>query len=577
MAMLISRFHKLIQSKLLWATFLVIVVFTFVIWGTSLPTDGNGRPDAAPGKLNGKPVPAAQFRQAFFSTYLTVVMALGRDLQMTREIEAQLRQAAWQRLVALQAAERMGIRATDDEVFMAIQQFEGFSYEGRFNKQVYKSFVQNFLARFGFSERQFEEHVRQEIILQKTRSLIDRTTLITPLELQRAYRTVTDQFAVDYLVLRPELVEASVNVSEADARALYDRDPKAFTRPEQVRVDYVRIASTPYIPRMKITEDEVRAYYDEHLRDFIDETPDTNTAAAATNLLGAMTRYRPLEEVKQEISNRLLETKAREAAHETAMNLVVALTPDRAGNARSFNEVAAEFKLTVVSPAPFSLRDSVPGVESNAPFVRAAFELSEGPETYFSNPVRGSNDVYVIALRERIPARVPAFEEVKEDALRIARQDAIIAALQKKAESLREEAQKALEQKITFAEAMAFQNLTVTTTELFSASTGLTDTNAPEREILTTVMTMNRGEISDPVPVPGGLLVIYLRDRKPAETASLEAIRPQLIDTIRRQSARLWFDAWQAHLLRAAQFEDLRALPQETDEEPLENDEPTSG
>ena len=37
MAMLISKFHRLIQSRLLWAAFLVIVVISFVFWGSTMP------------------------------------------------------------------------------------------------------------------------------------------------------------------------------------------------------------------------------------------------------------------------------------------------------------------------------------------------------------------------------------------------------------------------------------------------------------------------------------------------------------------------------------------------------------
>ena len=39
MAMMISKFHKLIQSRLLWGAFLVIIVFSCVIWGLVWPSD----------------------------------------------------------------------------------------------------------------------------------------------------------------------------------------------------------------------------------------------------------------------------------------------------------------------------------------------------------------------------------------------------------------------------------------------------------------------------------------------------------------------------------------------------------
>lgn len=564
MAMMISKFHKLIQSKLLWISFLVIVIFSFVIWGTAVPQADQQREASSPGSLDGKPIDPAEFRQAYFSTYLTVVMAIGRAIDITPRIDEQLRQAAWQRIAALRAAERMGITVTDDEVAAAIQQHEGFAFEGRFNVMAYKSFVQNFLARFGFSERQFEEHVRQEIALQKTRMLIDRTTLATPYELQRAFRTITDRFEAEYVLLPMSLVEKEVQVGEEEARALYERAPDRFTRPEQVRVDYLRIPVAPFIPRMRVTEEELQAYYDEHITNFVDESQASEADAGETNLFGRLTRYRPLEEVKQEISNRLLESKAMDEAYETAMNIVMALTPDREGQAPSFESVAEQNKLAVQSLPPFAMGDDLPNIENARAFQSAAFELAVGPDTYFSNPVRGSNEVYVVALRERIPSHVPSFEEVRQEAMRRARENALSEALQAKARSIREETEKALAEKIAFRDVLAFYGLTVGTTDVFSASTGVEiEDEKLGQEIMTAVMTLNSGEISEPIPTEDGYLLVYVKSRLPGELVSMDSVRPQLIESLRRQAGRQNFDAWQNHLLRAANFVDRRAIQAE--------------
>lgn len=559
MTMLITKFHKLIQSKLLWGAFLVVVIFSFVIWGTAMPSKET-RNAAAPGLLDGKPVPQEQFQRAYFSTYLTVVMALGRQISTTPEIDAQLREAAWQRIAALRAANGMGITASDDEVVSAIQHHEGFSYEGQFHPQIYKAFIQNFLAQQGYGERMFEEHVREEIILQKIRNILGHASLVTPLEVQRAFRTVTDRFIAEYVVLEPSLVESSVKVTEDDARAYFEKDPKLFTIPEQVRVDYVRVAAMRFIPKVSITDDDVQNYYDEHLLDFVD-TNTTETADTETNLLDTLTRYRPIEDVKQEISNLLLEQKAMEEAEDAAMNFVVALTPDRDGAAPDFDVAASNANLVIKSLAPFSAKDEVAAIQNEAEFKHAAFELGESPETYFSNPVRGSNEVYVIALRQRLDSRIPEFDEVKETVTTIARNQALHDALLAKAGQIRGEAEKALVEKIGFAETLAFYKLKPTKTEEFSATTGLVETNAPDREILTSVLTLNQGEISEPTPVAGGILLTYLAERKASDTVSLDSVRPQLIQTIRNQSARFNFEAWENYLLKKANFVNQRPPP----------------
>lgn len=567
MAMLITKFHKLIQSKLVWIAFLVVVVFAFVIWGMAVPNTRDRRVAMAPGFLDGEPVDPAVFRQAYFGTYLSVVLALGRAIDITPEIDEQLRKAAWQRLAALRAADRMGIVVGDDEVARTIQQHEGFSSQGRFNVAAYKAFVQNFLARFGFSERQFEEHVREEIKLQKIRSLMERASLVTPYEMKRAFHSLTDRFQADYVILNAALVEKDVSVDEAAARRFYEENRERFTEPERVRVRFVRISALPFIPRVKVTDDEIQAYYDENLTNFIDRSA-AESADAETGAVERLTRYLPLEEVRQTIVNRLALRKALDEAGEKAMNFVIDLTPGRDGEAPSFEEAAARAELKVETLPPFSREDDLPGIENPRAFRAAAFELTPGSDSYFSNPVTGSNEVYVIALKERIPSRVPEFEEVKEKALQAARRAAIIDALQARAQQFKTDAENALLEKIDFREFASFYGLTVHTTAVFSATTGLPDLDDDlAGAILSAVLTLNAGEVSEPSRVDEGFLVVYARERIPSESISFDAARRQLIESLRRQIGRHTFDRWQAYALKKANFVDRRATPAETEEE----------
>jgi parvulin-like peptidyl-prolyl isomerase len=577
MAMLISKFHKLIQSKLLWATFLVIVVFTFVIWGTQVPTQSDNAAASSPGSLNGEPVPPARFREAYFNTYLTVVMAVARPINITPAIDEQLRKAAWQRLAALDEAGRLGLSATDDEVAAAIQQHEGFSTEGQFNKAAYKAFVQNFLARMGFTERQFEEHVRQEIVMQKARILVDRMTLVTPLELRRAFSSVSDRFRVDYVALGRDLVEAGVKVTREEARAYFDKNPAEFTVPEKVKVKYVRFAAAPFIPKVKVTEEDAQLYYDEHLSEFEREDAESTnetevTDAGDTNaLLSAENKYKPFDEVKQEISNRLISQAALDQASELAMNFVVELTPDRDGVAPSFEEAAARTQLEVLKAGPFARGDEVEGVDAGPAFNRAAFELSDGTESYFSNPVQGEEAVYVVALEERIAERVPTFEEVEAEVMPVAREQALADALTRKAQEVRDAADKALKEGRTFADAVAALGLKMETTKEFSSSTGLQDDDLGE-VLLRGVLTRNTGELTDLLPTEDGILLGHVAARIPGDATTYDSLKQQLVSTIRRQYGRINFDGWQDYLLQQARFEERTQAPVEDDLAPEEEE-----
>ena len=625
MAMMISKFHRLIQSKLLWACFLVVVVFSFVIWGTQVPEQNRQAAEAnAPGKLDGKPVEPATFRTAYMNTYLAVLMAVGRQINITPEIDEQLRTAAWQRIVTVQTAQKMGLTVNDDEVFEAIRSHEGFQAEGQFNKGYYKAFVNNYLGQIGFTERQFESYIRQEILMQKMRILVNRAVLISPSDITRMFHSISDTFKIEYAKLTPELVEKEVKTTKEDARAFFDKDPTAFTIPELVKVKYVRISTVPLIAKVHVTPEDVQTYYDENMDDYLADTNKTDTAetdadkesveteatadaasatgstevasadqpaaedagsdikmtfTGATDVAAADTndvfapvtvdsKYKPFDEVKQDISNMLIRKAALELASEKALELVVALTSDKDGNAPLFEDVAEKNGLLIERAGPFALRQKIEDIDAGLDFNRAAFNLTTGQDGYFSDPVKGSNYVYVIALEDRIPERVPTFDEVADEVLPIAREQAIADALSTKSKEIRDAADAAVKAGKSFSEAMKAYGLETITTEEFTASSADED-DEYSPILLRGILTMNQGEVSELLPAHDAVLIAHVAERRPGDPTTLESLKEQIISSIRRQNGRYVFDDMQQYLLKQAKFEP-REMPQDTDDEPEE-------
>lgn len=551
MAMLISKFHRLIQSKLLWWSILTIIVLSFVVWGTVTPGQRHHQEATSPGKLDGKPVSTEDFRSAYFNSYLSVILAVGRAFNITTEIDAQLRDAAWQRIVALREAEALGLSASKDEVAAAILQNPAFhTQDGQFYKPAYKAFVSQFLAQMGFTERQFEEHVRQEIVLQKCRVALNRATLVPPYEVRRTFNSISDRFKIEYAAIGPELVTNTVHVTEADARAYFEQHRNTFAHPEKMRVRFVRFAVAPFIPKVNLAPEEIETYYNDHLDEFL---APTNRVAAETNLVVA-SRYLPFDEVKQDIANKMIHHRALELAADRAMEFVMDVTPDRDGNALTFEQAAAKFETLVVHTEPFALRDEVPDVDAGLEFNRAAFALGADPSLAISEPVRGEESVYVIGFEERIPSRIPEFSEVKDEVMPFAQAQAISDALGEKARELRDAAVKAVQTNGSFSEAVGAFGIPVVTTETFTASTGPTTNNYSDL-LMRGILTRNQGEVTEMLPADDAVLLAYVVERIPGDPTTFDSLKQQIENTIRRQNGRWIFEGWQDYLLHKANLE----------------------
>ncbi len=580
MAMLIGKFHRLIQSRLLWGVFLVIIIFTFVIWGMQMPDESRKASEAnAAGKLDGKVVTQQEFRQAYFNVYMSLLLSLGRPISINERIDAELRTSAWERLVALREAKKLGIEASNPEVMAAIQNNPGFVVEGRFSRPHYNGFIQNILAPLGFTDVQFEEHVREEIVLQKMRYLVAQNVMVSPVELKRTFDILTDHFTVDYVSLSVSNVEADVKVTEEDARAYFLANQKAFEIPEQAKVKYIQFPVSDYRSEEEVTEEEALEYYNEHLDDYMTGTGEKaeeaeaeekaeETAleeeAASTNDIAI-----PFETVKTNILEVIAEDRARSKAAEAATDFVVLLAPDRSGQAPAFDDAATEHKKTILNAGPFGLGDEVEGIEDSDAFTTAAFRLNPNPEEYFSDAIAASNTVYVLALVEKIAPRIPAYEEVAQLAMDLARETALNEALAKKAQDLREAVLKGIEAGGDFKSAVKPFKLVPQRMNDFSVSTGLEETNDYSAVIIRGVISHNQGEVTELLTAPDAVLLAYVAKRTPGDQSMFPEMRAQLSESMKRQRSQALFEEWKKHLLVAGKFEDRQAAPvaEETEEE----------
>ena len=559
--MMISKFHKLIQSRLLWGGFLVVIVFSFVIWGMVWPSDLDEmeRVNAA-GLLDGEPVSHGEFRSAYLSATMARALALGREVASTPENEAALRRLAWQRLASLKEAARLGIRATEDELVGAIRA-NFVDEQKRYSRARYDAFLQNLIRPMGFTEVHFEQHVREEIVLQKLGSLIGRQAFVTPLEIRRTFDTLLDSFTVDYAEIRLADIEPDVSVDESDARTLFDSDPALFRLPERREVVVAAFPIADYLDEdAEFTDEEIQDYYELNIEDFTrEESGDDGSPRTVVT---------DLDEARDRIVSALRRDSALAKADAAAAELAFRSIPDRDGAIPDFAVEAEKAGRTVSALPPFSRFDA-PMEDAGASFVAAAFELDLGAFDRISIPVAGQDQVYVIQLQAVHAPRLPSFEEVQDRVLDAARRQAVAGALADRAQAIREAALAGLSAGQRFADAVAPLGVEAATTEPFTGLSGSSSEDRIIQALVQAVVAYNPGEITEPIRSFNGLIVAHIARREPADPATFGAYRDEIAAAIRNRRAQNLFLDWQADLLAPGRFTDLQrqAVPDDGEED----------
>ena len=564
MAMMISKFHKLIQSRLLWGAFLVIIVFSFVIWGMVWPSDLKKAEQAnAAGTLDGATVSHGEFRSAYLNTYLARALALGREVQSTPESDAVLRRLSWQRLATLREANQLGIVAADAELRSAIR--SNFAEtNGVFDPARYQAFLQNVIRPLGFSTAQFEQHLREEIQIQKLAHLIGRQATVTPLEIHRTFDTLMDTFAVDYVFVGPADVEADVKVSDEDVRKLFDDDPAAFTIPEKRETSYAAFPVADYFDgKLEVSDDDVQDYYELHIADYT--TQETGTNGQPREVVA------DLDDVREGIVAALRRQAAFEKADAAAAELAYRALPDREGTVPEFAAEAEKAGRKAQKLAPFS-RFEVPLEDGGAALAAAAFELAPNSYDRVSSTIAGTENVYVLYLENVLEPRVPAFDEVRDQVREVARQKAVAAGLAAKGQAVQEAAAAGIAAGQSFADAVAGAGAKAQSAEPFTGMSGSTSTNEIAQTLVQAVVSYNQGEVTEPVPHGDGLIVAYLKARTPADPATYDSYQSEIASAIRARRGQGLFRDWQAALLAPERFTDFQRVAADAEEGADEGD-----
>lgn len=548
MAMMITRFHKLIQSKVLWLIFLGVIVISFVGFFTpTMRAAGHQRKARSAGELFGKKISMEEYHRAYQNTYIWYILSSGRMIPMTDELAKSLRSEAWRRVAVLHKAQADKILVADKEVIRQIQSLPLFcSKNGAFDINIYKAVLQ----KLEMTTQQAEELFREQISIYKLMYRPVQAALISPSELTKAYHLYTDRFVLDYVVLPRKQIEKTVTVSKEAAKALFTENPEAFRMPPKVRVSYVEFPVSNYLAKAELPEGAALKVYNKNIENY--RVENTNEDAAA--------EYKPFKSVEGEITAQLKEAAARKLAADKATEFVVDVAPKADGEKPDFAGAAAKDGLKIKTLPAFGIKDELKRIDATAPFRRAAFTLEDDSYSSFSDAVIGKDTVYVMSLKQKYPSFIPTFDAVESDVMKAARAQGVNKALAERAAEIEQAVTKTMSGGTGFKAAVAPFGLKVVTTPEFDISTELKDKYADK--LVQLCINVQQGKLCAPAPVKEGVLIACVTSRKSTDAAEgLPAVRQELVDGLSRHLAQRLASAWQETLLTQGKFKDLSAKP----------------
>lgn len=229
----------------------VMFAGAFVLWmvfelGMDVSGQGQNATAGEIGSVNGDPVLYQAYQVAYQELYQQAQQQAGGEL--SAEQQRQLEEQAWNRVVndilLRQEMDRLGIRATDEEIRQAalwnphpsLTQNELFLTDGRFDIAKYQAFLSGPTANEEIL-LQLEQYYRQTVPQAKLLRQVTSGVYVSDAELWRAWKDRSETATVEYVALDvARLVPGDVKVSDAEVREYYEEHRDEFKRPATARL-----------------------------------------------------------------------------------------------------------------------------------------------------------------------------------------------------------------------------------------------------------------------------------------------------------------------------------------------------
>jgi peptidyl-prolyl cis-trans isomerase D len=490
-----------------WILILIIASFIWwavAVWGGSGPASpGVEAPWAA--RVNGRAIAVGAFQSHARQLDAAYRSLLGEQYAQQRPF-MRLGQQAINGLVEQelvhQEALRQGIRVSPREVAEAITRDPGLQEDGRFiGVERYRNLFRG--GRLGLEE--YESGVRRDLVTQKFRSLIEDAVMVTDAEVEEEFLQRNERTTVDYVIADPARLGPRAAPGEAETRRFYEDHPERYSRGEGRTGLYVLWNARELAASEEVSDADVRAAYDRE-RDTRFTQPEQRRASHILLKI-------PPEATPEAVAR--VEAKARGI-----------LKRARAGE--DFAALAKRHS-----------EDGSAAGGGDLNFFGRGQMVKEFEDAAFALPVGGVSDLvrtpfgfHVIKVTDSRAGRTVPLDEAR-DALREQLQlERARAQVQKRALDVARAAAGGRLEAVARS-----QGLTLSETGPIRSGDALPGL-AASQPVAIRMLSLKPGDVSDPIPLPSGPVVVQVTGALPPEPRPFDEVRAEVEKDLAEERAR---------------------------------------
>ncbi|MCU1236295.1 MAG: PpiC-type peptidyl-prolyl cis-trans isomerase [Candidatus Solibacter sp.] len=407
-------------------------------------------------------------------------------------------QMVTERAMAMEA-DRLGYQVSDADVADMIRQtIPSLFPDGKFvGKETYAAM----LAQQNMTIDQFEADLKRQVAITRFRDIAMEGTIVTPAEIEAAYRKKNEKIKVEWVKLTADKYKAESQPTPQEMRDFYNANSSRYMVPEKKNLSVLVADAAKMEAGLTVTDADLQRAYDQNKEAF--RTPERVKARHI-----------------------LLKTQGKSASEEAAIKAKGEALLKQIRGGADFAKLAKENSEDPGSAVNGgNLSDWITHGQMVPEFDKAIFQLKPGQ---ISDLVKTQYGYHIVQTLERQDAGMRSFAEVKNELATQYRKQRANELMQQASDR----AQAALQKDPQHPEKVAADlNMQLIKVPNFVTG-GAIGELLPNGDFDQAVGGLKKGEVSQPVTVNNKVVLASVDDVVPGHPSSFEEVQTQVRDAI---------------------------------------------
>ncbi|WP_249676198.1 SurA N-terminal domain-containing protein [Pseudomonas abieticivorans] len=223
--------------------------------------------DAA--KVNGDEITQTELGQAVEMQRRQLMQQLGKDFDPAMLDEKMLRESALKGLIdrklLLQGAGDAKFSFSEAALDQLILVTPEFQVDGKFSADRFDAVIR----QMGYSRLQFRQMLAQEMLIGQLRAGVAGSSFVTDAQVQAFARL--EKQTRDFAALTYKADPSAAKVTDDEIKAHYDEHAKEFLTPDQVVIDYLELKKSSFFDKVTVKDEDLQAAYQKEIANLAEQ------------------------------------------------------------------------------------------------------------------------------------------------------------------------------------------------------------------------------------------------------------------------------------------------------------------